>query len=232
MAAKVESVALYKVPGSRNGRISPHAEGAGGRRQWLGHPTRDDLLLCVDDAEARVFSWGDLELIRVVKLSLSGSIQSLIPLTGALVATISESDGIASSAELWNLDSEPSLSYMAPSSGFDSSDINLLLGAFGRRLVVHTTDAWIASFDLDDPSRATLVRHFFMPDIWIDSLQNPIFGIGWSGEIVFVKGEELVVIKRGLEVSESGQRFHPGEGGSWARWALTMRQREMAARKK
>ena len=98
----------------------PRAQVGVGGVGGLRHPTRESIILYVGDAEARVFQWRDLELIRVVSLSLKGSsIQSLIPLTGALVATTSGSDGIASSVQLWNLDSDPSLSHITPSSDFE-----------------------------------------------------------------------------------------------------------------
>ncbi|KAH8196264.1 hypothetical protein TruAng_009566 [Truncatella angustata] len=49
-----------------------------------------------------------------------------------------------------------------------------------------------------------IVRHFFVPYDWISMVTKIHVDILARGEIIFVKRSELVVVRRGLEVSETG----------------------------
>ncbi|KAH6651738.1 hypothetical protein BKA67DRAFT_626167 [Truncatella angustata] len=57
-----------------------------------------------------------------------------------------------------------------------------------------------------EPSSAepVIVRHFFVPYDWISMVTKIQVDILARGEIIFVKRSELVVVRRGLEVSETG----------------------------
>ncbi|KAK4032547.1 hypothetical protein C8A01DRAFT_50681 [Parachaetomium inaequale] len=102
-----------------------------------------------------------------------------------------------------------------------------LIGAFGTRLVFHTADHWIASFELMPPgspsgaivAEDSFVRHFFLPNDWIGSmkLSDMLFGISSEGEIIFDRRGELAVIKRGLELTEDGGPFQPRQLSSTSR---------------
>jgi hypothetical protein len=98
------------------------------------------------------------------------------------------------------------------------SKVEHIVGVFGSRLVLYTSDHWIASVELPPPgSRSRLVtdgsftQHFFLPNDWIGAMvvRNMLFEVGRGGEILLARGSELAVIKRGLEVTEDGATFHP-----------------------
>jgi WD40 repeat protein len=72
------------------------------------------------------------------------------------------------------------------------------------------------------PDIGSLVRHFPLPYDWISSSSSLQVDLGRGGEIIFVKRDELAIIRNGLEVSETGahnpRRPLPGQrlsgGGS------------------
>lgn len=198
--------------------------------RWLTHPTRVDQLLCVDGSGVRIYSWADLGLVRVVRLSFLGRFERLAALQGSqFFATVSRPAGGDGRAkiQLWDsrdLENEPGdpsdpLAAANDLNGL-SSNVELVIGAFETRLVVYTADFWIASVELTASSADTFVRHFFLPADWISSVHKPIIGIGRSGEVLFAKRSELAVIKRGLEATESGDRFHPRRGRHQSRGAI------------
>lgn len=80
--------------------------------------------------------------------------------------------------------------------------IEVIIGTFASRLVFYTTDSWIASFDLAQPTPESLIRHFFIPADWVSAGRTLVMGVGRNGEILFAKGKELAVVKRGLEGTE------------------------------
>lgn len=108
-----------------------------------------------------------------------------------------------------------------------SSTLELIVGSYGPRLIVFTGDRWVCSIDLNPapcgPTTSStsvitttgggLIRHFFVPGDWVGG-NRPSLDVGSSGEIAFVKGTELAIIKRGLEVTDSGESFNPRRGSA------------------
>ena len=213
LVATRKATTLWVVPGE--GKKPPEApcskSGRGGA-QWLMHTTKADQLLYVDGSKVAIFSWESLELINVIRLSLEGSPQ-VVPLLGSqYFATISRPEDEGPAIQLWDVEDlkESSTTVMTTKNMEDlSSTVALLIGVSSSRLVFYTTDTWVASVDLSNPTRSTFIRHFFIPSDWTGSMRSPIFGIGRSGEVLLVKGPELAVIRRGLEITEGGGRFHP-----------------------
>jgi hypothetical protein len=58
--------------------------------------------------------------------------------------------------------------------------------------------------------------HFFIPNDWVSLVQGLVLDLGHSGEIMFVKRGELLVIKRRLDMTDQG--------------VLTPRKRSMSPR--
>lgn len=107
---------------------------------------------------------------------------------------------------------------LAPTNQLHSvpSYTEVVIGAFGARMVLLTTDFWVSSVDLA-PAAATddsFVRHFLVPSDWVTSRSQMIISVGRNGEILFAKHSELAVIKRGLEVTDSGASFNPRRGSA------------------
>ena len=243
--------------------------------RWLAHPTQPYLILARED-EFRIYSWSNLECLRTVSLAHHGespfSLDRIISLQHPqYFATLSlarslESRTTQSLVQLWDvkdlgLDLDPTSSSPDTTSspntispvrdlGPDdhSGTLELVVGAYGSRLIVYTSDRWVCSVDLkptsasastfpfpspspsssaslsrnptsrspvpspgSDQHQRQLIRHFFVPGDWIGGNRLGM-GVGRAGEIAFVRGPELAVIKRGLEVTEGGESFNPRRG--------------------
>lgn len=223
--------------------------------QWSEHPTKHDCLLRASKHQIEIYSWSNLSVLGNFETPSGVSFHNLTPLIPAqMFATCMVRNETMSGAfqadqkidggrihkevhaiQLWggkefgmpDKDTKP----VRQLEGSIVSSIALVLGSFGARLVVYTTDQWIATVELHPPQDKTqrgedLVRHFFMPSDWISvDHKNLIFGIGKAGEVVFAKRSELAVIKRGLETTESGASFNPRRPGAGQRGPLPLRLR-------
>lgn len=216
--------------------------------QWLTHPTRSECVLCISQSHFNLYAWADLQLLGVISPLVEGNIDRLFPLHHApyiATVTMSSEDSAAtkssvhrkfSEIQTWNGKDIEISSSVSPVQRFDrdvADQVELIIGAFGFRLVLLTKDHWIASVDLHAPDQSiastqSLTRHFFMPNDWIAVDHRRLkFGIGHSGEIIFAKHSELAVIRRGLEITETGGSFNPrrGSAGGVHRSSLSVRSR-------
>jgi hypothetical protein len=82
-----------------------------------------------------------------------------------------------------------------------STQVEYLIGAYARRLVFLHASGWICSTDQES---FTITRHFFVPSDWLSSNLDLMIRVTKLGDILFVRGDEVAVIKRGLEASEAG----------------------------
>jgi hypothetical protein len=62
------------------------------------------------------------------------------------------------------------------------------------------SDNWICSTDPQNPNN--VIRHFFLPADWLTSNIDLMIEMTLNGDILFVKRDEVAVIKRGLENAE------------------------------
>ncbi|KAK1765476.1 hypothetical protein QBC33DRAFT_544396 [Phialemonium atrogriseum] len=263
---------LWPMPKQGEGVWIARVEGNSTPR-WLAHPTQPYLILA-REGEFRIYNWSNLECVRTVSLAHHGqslfSLDRIVSLqhpqyfTTISLARSLESWTTESLVQLWDvkdldldLDLDPTSSLSETTSspntispvrdlGPDdlSGTLELVVGAYGSRLIVYTSDRWVCSVDLKPasasapafpfPSRSAsrsrsprsrspspspgsdqhqhqLVRHFFVPGDWIGGNRLGM-GVGRGGEIAFVRGPELAVIKRGLEVTEGGESFNPRKG--------------------
>ncbi|POS75159.1 hypothetical protein DHEL01_v206445 [Diaporthe helianthi] len=216
--------------------------------QWSEHPTKRDWLIRVTRNHIDIHKWEDLSVLGKFEATSYDCFHRLFPLIPAQLFAIRSArneaaedtsrdfqkcvghkhNQVINTIQLWGRkdfgipdeDTKP----VCQLEDALSSRIARILGCFGARLIVYTTDQWIASVDLQPPQGLVqrsedLVRHFFMPSDWINGdHERLIFGIGSSGEILFAKRSELAVIKRGLETTESGATFNPRRVGTgWKR---------------
>lgn len=253
LVSQDETDSLISLTGENQGK--PIAQLQREWSQWSKHPTKRDWLIRVTSNHIDVHKWEDLSLLGKFETSSYGCFDRLCPLIPAqlfatrstrnedLQDTVQDSQKygghkhyqIISAIQLWggkdfealNEDTKP----VCQLEDALSSHIARILGCFGARLIVYTTDRWIASVGLQPSQglvqqRVDLVRHFFMPSDWISGdHERLIFGIGSSGEILFAKHSELAVIKRGLETTESGASFNPRCAGTGWRSPLPPRLR-------
>lgn len=93
---------------------------------------------------------------------------------------------------------------------------DIIIGVADERLVFLGPDNWVCSADINiqredlNPTRdspqftAGAVRHFFIPYEWTSLINRILIDVRCSGELVLVKRAELVIIRRGLDITEKG----------------------------
>ncbi|KAK4237441.1 vegetative incompatibility protein HET-E-1 [Achaetomium macrosporum] len=212
--------------------------------RWICRPgSQSDRLLRISDTgqEIKVYDWTTLALIQVLSLSLGGDLclDRFSPLShpnyfATRAMKISKTQGTTTTSSkisqtdpilLWDYkDAEDGAGTLVPRAKLDMlpSKVAQVVGSFGARLVLYTTDHWVASVELQPPVspggatsavvEGSFVRHFFLPNDWVGSMvvgKKMIYGIGRGGEILLARKSELAVIKRGLEVTEDGGTSHP-----------------------
>ncbi|KAK0749954.1 hypothetical protein B0T18DRAFT_365857 [Schizothecium vesticola] len=173
--------------------------------RWAVHPTDKDLLVRMEDSGFGIYSWQKLEHIRSIAVYVEGTFCRLTPLNYSLhfITSSLSSDPAKAQWQLWNLQSLSTASGHPTTSAIpDTAIIEVVIGTFASRLVFYTTDSWIASFDIAQPTPESLIRHFFIPADWVSAGRTLVMGVGRGGEILFAKGKELAVVKRGLEGTE------------------------------
>lgn len=83
-------------------------------------------------------------------------------------------------------------------------EIQHLIAVTGSKLLFLNRDLWVCSVDLRTFAKTQQAsRHFFIPPDWRHSREDFLFLFTAKNEFVFAKRHELVVIKRGLDFSES-----------------------------
>jgi WD40 repeat protein len=191
--------------------------------RWLPHPSNADYLILMNEAEAQIYSWAKLECLCSVSLLTSNqpltSIEHVVSLQHpqyfATIAKYSPQDRPPQLLiHIWNftkLDLQSASAAPVCELGALSSTVEVIIGISGSRLIFLTGDYWVCSINLN--SGEIPVRHFFIPYDWISVVHQLDMGLGRNGEIIFVKQSQLAVIKRGLEVTESGDSFSPHRRG-------------------
>lgn len=211
-----------------------------GQSRWFTNPQREEYLVRVSKGLFNVYAWTDLALVSSISISTESPFDRLAPLEHSqYFATVSNSlDEMGELAgsnnkthagyggiQIWDSsDLGITSAESKPTHTLDralASEIEHIIGAFGFRMIVYTTDHWIASVDLHAPTtegakvpgQPVVMRHFFMPNDWVSvDHKSLLFRIGRGGEILFARHSELAVIRRGLEVTESGASFNPRRG--------------------
>jgi hypothetical protein len=174
--------------------------------RWAVHPTDKDLLVRMEDSGFGIYSWQKLEHLRSIPACVEGTFCRLTPLNHPLhfiTSSALRSGPAKAQWQLWNVQSLSAASgrpttLIIP----ETAIIEVIIGTLASRLVFYTTDSWIASFDLAQPTPESFIRHFFIPADWVSAGRTLVMGVGRDGEILFAKGKELAVVKRGLEGTE------------------------------
>lgn len=216
---------------------------------WLQHPTKPELLLRMSKSGFSIHSWSDLQQVGSIQTTLFGLERGIALKHPQLFATQSinvvtpagseeETHGdhrSINTIHIWDSkEIEKPQAIMKPINQLDgstSSNIMVVIGAHGGRLVMYTSDHWIVSVDLQTLQSPgvlveSLIRHFFIPSDWVLADHKKLkFGIGRAGEIVFAKRSEVAVIRRGLEATESGGGFTTNFGSAHRNSPLPLRHR-------
>ncbi|TPX18252.1 uncharacterized protein E0L32_002761 [Thyridium curvatum] len=200
---------------------------AGGRkRHWVAHGANNDCLIRWTDSGVELRDWSLLSLLGTV--DLPGITNSPWPLFEEVIS-LNDSRYFATQTRAQATDNKATTFRSSNIHVWDHKDFSpsgpttaspvcslksltlsmeVIVGVYGDRLVYLDASFWICSMDITDPSEPP-VRHFFVPNDWLSLVNCFVLDIGKAGEIMYVKQSELAVIKRGLEVTESGTSFNP-----------------------
>jgi len=185
------------------------------RGQWIQHGHKPENLIFVTSTAAHVHEWSTMECVQ--KVLLAGlrepftAIGRIIALRHPRYFAAVAIDPLRaqSSQNVIHIYGFDDLSKDTPSGeyaqtlGTLSLAVNTVIGVFTDRLVFLNVDNWVCSIELGS-SDITCSRHFFIPNDWVSLVQELMFDVGFNGEILFVKRADIVVIKRGLEMTDKG----------------------------
>lgn len=77
-----------------------------------------------------------------------------------------------------------------------------VIGANGGKMFFLDLNGWVSSVDLSAFAGHMYLRYFFVPSDWLSTCDDLIFQVTTRGDFIFVRRDELAVIKRGLEIGE------------------------------
>jgi hypothetical protein len=189
------------------------------RGHWIKHGTNPDALISMTTSTATIHRWSTLERLQIIGLTglpepftTVGSIMSLHhPRYFAVVAiepTRTKSlQHVLQMYDFNDFSSQVQTMQSIRNFGTLSSVIDTVVGIFNDRLIFLNIDNWICSCEIS-PAEATHIRHFFIPNDWVSLVSNLMLDIARNGEIIYAKRADLLVIKRGLEMTEKGG-FNP-----------------------
>ena len=191
--------------------------------RWSTHPSQQDQLILISENNAYLYQWEMLQRLSDEVL-LEGSIlpeltiQSIIPcFNGTVIATtFAESSRPRSESKilLWHSSDFTKDSRSAvpvPKYQFLAAQVRAIIGSDGRRLVFLHSSNWICSTDSQVTSTDGYFRHFFLPADWLSTDAGLVIDLTHNGDIIFVKRDEVAVIKRGLDNVEQAASDVPGK---------------------
>lgn len=187
--------------------------------RWETHPQQQDRLILIANNTAHLYEWNTLrKLTSEDGMLLEGSIlpelsiQSTVScLAGAVIGTTFGTTSSSSSQSkllLWatsDFNTKSRSAVPIPKYRSLAEHVKTLIGEHGQRLVFLHSSGWVCSANLQSPNAEEYTRHFFLPADWLSTNIDLLFGITHNGEIVFVKRNEVAVIRRGLEADDKGQ---------------------------
>ena len=186
--------------------------------RWAAHPHTPGQLILIAATTAHIYDWGTLQRITGESgIMLEGSIlpelsiQSMVPCNaGSVIATAfnrpSRSD-FQAKLLLWGTSdfyAESRSAVPVPKYRSLAEQVKTVIGEYGQRLVFLHSSNWVCSADLESPHADDYTYHFFLPADWLSTNIDLLFGITHNGEIIFVRRNEIAVIKRGLDSNEQG----------------------------
>ena len=196
-----------------------------GPYRWASHPVDQNMLILITGNVVHLYEWLTLrKLTGSEGILLEGSIlpdlriRSITPCfkETVIATTFGETAGAHSRSKLllWNtsdfavqsgtIASVPKYHYLA-------DQVEFLIGGYGQRLVLLHSSGWVCSVDPQTPDFGCHVRHFVIPADWLSTNIELMIDITRKGDILFVRRDEVAVIKRGLETSEQGPNNAPGK---------------------
>jgi len=183
--------------------------------QWIHHGTNADVLILVSAYSAHIYTWSTLDKVHTVMLANLSEPFIAIDRIRSLrhsryFAAVSVDPSRAQSSQyvirVYDFDafgSNATSVDCVQNLGTLSSAIQMIVGVYNERLVFLDTNNWIRSIEIATPD-ALHDRHFFIPNDWVSLVKDFVLDVGHTGDIIFAKRAELLVVKRGLEMTDQG----------------------------
>lgn len=225
---------LWRISLDGNTVIANNSWDERGARKWGTHPSNHDHLMLIQDNIVHLYSWGTLERVTEPEgILLEGSI--LPELTIQYITTCFNSTVIATAFSesgrphsrskliLWNASdftAESKVAAPIPKYRTLADQVRFLIGDEGKRLVFLHNNGWVSSAEDQAAKTDVYDRHFFIPADWLTTNNKLMTEVTRNGDIIFVKRDEVAVIKRGLDNVEqevSNARQAQGKGLSLVR---------------
>lgn len=196
-----------------------------GPSRWVTHPLNEDQLILISDNIAHLYEWQSLRRLTGDEgILLEGSIlpelaiRSITPcFNNTTIATTFGEDLKPQSKSkllLWNAADfgiESKIAAPIPKYHSLADQVKTLIGDDGQRLVFLRSDNWISSADPESANADHYDRHFFLPADWLSSNVNLMIRVAHGRDIIFVRRDEVAVIKRGLDNIEEEAGGKPGK---------------------
>ncbi len=225
-----KSDTLWSISSEDNTIVANSLRKNCGPCRWGTHPLNQDQLILIQDNVVHLYDWHTLQRITEADgILLEGNIlpelaiRSITPcFDNSVIATaFSESPRPQSTSKLifWSAsDLRPELKVAASLPVYHTlaDQMKSVIGNDGKRLVFLHSDSWISSV----AKVQGYARHFFVPADWLTTNAKLMTEVTRHGDIIFVKRDEVAVIKRGLENIEQEVSNVP-----WKRPSLLGRKR-------
>ena len=206
---------LWTIQGHKVG--SKNFEAPKGRTV-IYHPLQPAAFITLEADLAKIFNWADFrELTDPAGINLNSSSAYfssnpavMISCQGInyLVALFKISGNHALTKlecwQTWDLQEEVTSITAIPGLDVLGPSVEHVIAVDGNSILFLDTDLWVCSLDLNSfVAKPEARRYFFIPAEWQRNLGHLLFQLTARKEFVFAKGNELAIIKRGMENFET-----------------------------
>ena len=216
---------LHRIGPENNTIIATNAWADRGPHRWNSHPMSSEQLILINGNVAHLYDWETLNrltneggILLECTILPELSIRSMSACFGGtvLATAFAEFSGIHARSRLllWTTSDFARTSETAvpvPKYQYLADQVEFLIGAFGQRLTFLHSSGWVCSTDAES---LDITRHFFIPADWRSTNIELMIEVTQHGDIVFVKRDEVAVIKRGLEVAGQASGVGSSRHGS------------------
>lgn len=181
--------------------------------RWTTHPSHPNRLILITGTTAHLYDWQTLRRLTSAEgILLEGSvlpdlaIRSITPCSDGAVIATAFSEVLRPHSEskllLWNAsDFSPKSRSAAPIPRYQTlaDEMKFLIGNDGQRVIFLQNSGWVCSANMQSSNSSHFSRHFFFPADWLSTNTDLLCAVTRNGDILFVKHDEVAVIKRGLQ---------------------------------
>lgn len=186
--------------------------------KWTTHPSHPNRLVLITRTTVHLYDWQTLKRLTSAEgILLEGSvlpdlvIRSITPCSDGNVIATAFSEVLRPHSEskllLWNAsDFSPESRSAAPVPRYQTlaDEMRFLIGNDGQRVIFLQNSGWVCSANMQSSNPNSFSRHFFFPADWLSTNTDLLCAVTRNGDIMFVKHDEVALIKRGLQNIEQG----------------------------